>query len=282
MSNEDLQQIQGLVAGAKTVLVLTHSNPSIDVMASVLAIGLAMQKMGKIVTMAMESAPLVEVANLVGIDKVVTALGGGKNLTLSYKPYAAGDFEKVLYPGDSDDPNAGFKLIIVPKDGIVPDVNNFSFSFSGGTAAADLIFTVDVLEPQQLGALYSTELFPAIPTQNVINIDNHDPNKDYGKFNLVEPDAASVSEITAFFLRAVNATLDADIAGNLYQGLQQATNNFSTPKTGAASFEAAAICKRAVPKAQTPAPQPAAPLVNQAVPEDWTQPKIFRGGGGNV
>ncbi|MDO8515579.1 MAG: hypothetical protein Q7S14_03700, partial [bacterium] len=202
-------------------------------------------------------------------DKVVTSLGGGKNLTLSYKPYAAGDFEKVLYPGDSDDPNAGFKLIIVPKDGIVPNVNNFSFNFSGGTAAADLIFIVDTLEPQQLGALYSQELFPAVPTQNVINIDNHDPNKDYGKFNLVEPDAASVSEITAFFLRAVNVQLDADMANNLYQGLQQATNNFSSPKTGAATFEAAAICKRAVPKAQP-------------VPEDWTQPKIFRGGGGNV
>ena len=279
MSNEDLQQIQGLVTAAKTVLVLTHSNPSIDVMASVLAIYLGMQKLGKTVTVAMESAPLVEVSNLVGIDKVVTSLGGGKNLTLSYKPYAAGDFEKVLYPGDSDDPNAGFKLIIVPKDGITPDVNNFSFSFSGGTAAADLIFVVDTLEPQQLGALYSTELFPAIPVQNVINIDNHDPNKDYGKFNLVEPDAASVSEITAFFLRAVNVQLDADMAGNLYQGLQQATNNFSSPKTGAATFEAAAICKRAIPKTQ-PVSNPTP--VGGAIPEDWTQPKIFRGGGGNV
>ncbi|MCL4397775.1 DHH family phosphoesterase [Patescibacteria group bacterium] len=301
MTNEDLQQIQNLVAGARRVLILTHTNPSVDTMASTLALYLAMAKMGKDVTVAMESQPLVEVANLVGIDQVKTSLAG-KNLLLTYKPYNLGDFEKVTYledQGQAGTLDDAFKLTITPREGYAPDPKNFTFSFTG--AAADLIFTVEVLEPTQLGQLYDANLLASTP---IINIDNHDPNKDYGKFNLVEPDAASISEIVTFFLRAVNAQIDTDIAGNLYQGIRAATQNFQSPKVAAATFEAAAICLRsAKPKTapQQPAVQPnmnqvpptqANPVQpqnilntnnqqpassNQGVPSDWLGPKSYKG-----
>lgn len=275
MTNEDLQQIQNLVTGAHRVLILTHKNPSVDTMASALALYLALSKMGKDTTVAMESQPLVEVANLVGVDQVKTTLAG-KNLLLTFKPYQLGDFEKVSYledPGNTagagDD---SFKLTITPRDGYAPDPKNFNFSFTG--AAADLIFTIEVLQPTDLGTLYDAPLFAGSP---IINIDNHDPNKDYGRFNLVEPDAASISEIVTFFLRAINATIDPDIAGNLYQGIVAASANFQSPKVAAATFEAAAICLRAgKPKVApaAPTPQPVAPT---QVPPDWTQPKSYRG-----
>lgn len=258
MTNEDLQQIQNLVTSARRVLVLTHANPSIDTMASALATYLAMVKMGKDVTIAMESEPLVEVASLVGIDQVRTSLAG-KNLLLTYKPYNLGDFEKVSYLEDQGQAGTledSFKLTITPREGFTPDPKNFNFSSTG--AAADLVYTIDVLEPTQLGRLYDPNLLAGTP---VINIDNHDPNKDYGKFNLVEPDAASISEIVTFFLRAVNAQLDADIAGNLYKGIISATSNFQSPKVAAATFEAAAICLRSSkPKAVPQAPQPVSPV----------------------
>ena len=288
MTNEDLQQIQGLVTGARRVLVVTHKNPGVDAMASALAIYLALIKLGKEVTIAMESLPLVEVANLVGIDKVVTALGGPKNLLVTYKPYNLGDFTNVRYIEDQGQPgnmDESFKLTITPREGFVPDPKNFNYSFigSGGVGGSfDLVFTVDVLEPTQVGALYEANLFATAP---IINIDNHDPNRDYGKFNLVEPDAASISEIVTFFLRAVNAQIDADIAGNLYQGIASASNNFQSDKVAAATFEAAAICLRAGAKGKgvpvTPAPQPVQQPVSQPVPtqvpNDWTQPKAYRG-----
>lgn len=237
------------------MLILTHSNPSVDAMASTLAVYLAMVKMGKDATVAMESAPLVEVANLVGIDQVKTGLDG-KNLQLTYKPYNLGDFEKVSYVEDQGQAGTlsdSFKLTITPREGFVPDSRNFQFSFTG--SAADLIYTIDVLEPPQLGKLFDPGLFGSAP---IINIDNHDPNKDYGRFNLVEPEAASLSEIVTFFLRAVSVQLDPDIAGNLYQGIIAATANFQSPKVAAATFEAAAICLRSGAKQQT---QPAAPQV---------------------
>lgn len=294
MTNEDLQQIQTLVTNARRVLILTRKDPSVDTMASALALYLAMAKMGKDATVAMESPPLVEVGNLVGIDRVKTTLSG-KNLLITYKPYALGDFEKVTYledPGQAGSVDDAFKLTITPRDGFAPDPKHFQFSFTG--TAADLIYTVDVLEPRQLGNLYDPGLFSAVP---VINIDNHDPNKDYGRFNLVEPEAASLSEIVTFFLRAANAQLDADICGNLYQGIVAATGNFQAPKVAAATFEAAAICLRngakgtnvaapvavPTPRATQPVPtaqpvqsiQPARP--NGSIPSDWLGPKSYRG-----
>lgn len=278
MTNEDLQQIQSLVNGANSIVVLTHKNPSIDTMGSALALYLALSKMGKNVTIAMESQPLVEISNLVGIDQVKTTLTG-KNMLLTYKPYQLGDFEKVSYLEDPGTVAAGddsFKLTITPRDGFVPNPQNFSFSFTG--TSADLIFTVEILEPREAGNLYDPQLFTNTP---IINIDNHDPNKDYGRFNLVEPDAASISEIVTFFLRAINATIDADIAGNLYQGIVSATQNFQSPKVAAATFEAAAICLRAGKPKPVATPQPVVPQpvqpVNNTVPTDWTQPKVYRG-----
>lgn len=290
MTNEDLQQIQNLVTNAHRVLVATHKNPGVDAMASALAIYLALVKMGKDATVAMESQPLVEVANLVGINKVVSSFGG-KNLLVTYQPYNMGDFTSVRYLEEAGQPgnlNESFKLTITPREGFVPDPKNFNFSYTGGAGGSfDLIFTVDVLEPTQVGALYDANMFATIP---VINIDNHDPNKDYGKFNLVEPDAASLSEIVTFFLRAVNATIDVDIANNLYQGITAATGNFQSDKVAAATFEAAAICLRAGAKGKMPVnvqpnvqPQgQPVPMVNGAnqpnqVPPDWTQPKAYRG-----
>ena len=189
MTNEDLAQIQNLINTARRVLILTHKNPSIDTMASCLSLYLALSKMDKDVTVAMESEPLVAVSNLVGIDKVKTSLAG-KNLLITYKPYAMGDFEKVTYMEDQGQAGTlddSFKLTIAPKDGFVPDPKNFNFSYTG--AASDLIITVEVLEPTQLGALYDQNLMASTP---IINIDNQNPNKDYGKFILVDPDAASV------------------------------------------------------------------------------------------
>lgn len=280
MTNEDLTQIQSLVTGARRVLVLTHANPAIDPIASALSIALALTKMGKDVTVAMETEPLVEVSNLVGIQNVKTSLSG-KNLLVTYKPYSLGDFEKVTYledQGQAGSLDDSFKLTITPREGFTPDPKNFIFSSTG--ASADLIFTVEILEPTQLGKFYDPGMIAATP---IINIDNRDPNKDYGKFNLVEPDAASISEIVTFFLRAVNAQIDADIAKNLYQGIVAATNNFQSPKVAAATFEAAAICIRGGAKGSKPvqpAPQPVQPQPatnGQAVPNDWLGPKSYRG-----
>jgi len=290
MTTEDLQQIQTLVTNAKTIWVLTHKNPTVDVMASALSLYLGLIKMGKDVSVAIESGPLVEVSNLVGVERVRNSFDG-KNLVLTYSPYQLGDIETVSYLEDESGVSS-FKLTLVPREGLKLDSKNFSFGSTGGTA--DLIFTVEVVQPQDLGAIYDPAVFSKA---QIINIDNHDENKDYGRFNLVEPNAATVSEITTFFLRAINAQIDLDIANNLYSGLMQGSDHFQSAKVGAATFEAAAICVRAGAKPIVPgavhgeipvtnnAPRTEAkrvePEVSQPVANDpgldLNPPKIYRG-----
>ena len=292
MTAQDLQQIQSIVTGAKRVLVITHKNPSFDTMASALSLYLASIRSGKDAVVAMESEPLVEIADLVGINKVQTQLGGS-NIVVTLSNYNTGEVERVSATEDLE--GGKFNVTLVPKSGVVLDAKNVSLSSSGGSF--DLIYTVEVTAPENLGKLYDPNLFSG--TQ-VINIDNHDENKDYGRFNLVEPDAASISEITTFFLRAIGIQMDEDIAGNLSRGLRAATNNFTSEKINPATFEAAAICLRVKQKPQPQVPKPktgqqpeqseqpqqSMPQNNQTqspvkdeVPADWIGPKIYRGGG---
>lgn len=261
MTQEDLQQIQNLVTSSKTVWVLTHKNPSVDVMASALSLYLGLLKMGKNVVVAMEDTPLVEVSGLVGVDQVKTSLSG-KNLLVTYSPYQLGDIEQVSYLEDEAN-GSSFKLTLTPRDGMKLDPANFTYSDTG--ADADLIFTVETVQPQDLGRLHNADVFAKA---QIINIDNHDENRDYGRFNLVEPNAATVSEITTFFLRAINAQLDADISNNLYQGLVSGSDHFQSPKTGAATFEAAAICLR------SGAQQKGAPASIGSIPVQPAQPRM--------
>jgi hypothetical protein len=242
--------------------------------------------MGKNVAIAMESTPLVEVSNLVGIDQVRNSLSG-KNMVLTYSPYTLGDIEQVSYAEDEGS-STTFKLTLTPREGLKLEPSNFNFSSAG--AGADLIFTVEVVEPSDLGALYDSSAFSKA---QIINVDNHDENKDYGRFNLVEPNAATVSEITTFFLRAINIELDADIANNLYAGLTEGSGNFTSPKVGAATFEAAAICIRAgakpgmlthrghsgqIPVMPTPATRvDPSPTINPQNNMNLNPPRVYRG-----
>lgn len=278
MSPQDLQQIQSIVAGAKKVLVLTHKDPSLDVMASALSLYLASIKVGKEAVVAMEIGPIVELGSLVGIDRVQTELSttaGGKNLVITLNNYPAGAVDKVSCAEDL--PGGKFNLTLVPKDGAVLNSNDVTFSSSGGAVDFDLVYTVELMTPDQAGRLYDPELFKRA---QIINVDDHDANKDYGKFNLVEPEAASVSEIVTFYLRALGVQFDADIAGNLLKGLQSATSNFARKATPA-THEAAAICLRAMQPPKPAVPIQPAPVAtsNGTVPTDWTGPKIYRGGG---
>ena len=294
MSPQDLQQIQTIVSGARKILVLTHKNPSIDVLATALSLYLSSVKQGKEVTVAMESEPTVEQASLVGINKIQTTLAPqkavGGNLVISISNYSAGDVDKVSCAEDLE--KGKFNLTLIPKAGATLNPANVTAN-SGGVAIGDfdLIYTVELTIPDQAGSLYDATIFSKA---QIINLDNHDENKDYGKFNLVEPEAASVSEIATFYLRALGVQLDADIAGNLLKGLNGATNNFSG-KVTPATHEASAICLRAlqppkpvsppatpVPPVQPPMANDQSPVTNSTVLDDWTGPKIYRGWGGTT
>jgi len=263
----NIDEIKNLLANAQEILVLTHDNPNQDSLGASLALFLAISASGKRTKVACPAPLTVKFGNLVGIDKISQNLPS-RNFIISLD-YVEGAVEKVSY-NISDDK---FNLVIEPKVG-APAFSPEKIHYSQDNANPDLIFVLDSANLEHLGKFYQDEkdLYSKVTT---INIDYHPNNSYFGKFNLVDTTASSVSEITTFLLRDLGFALTEDVATNLLTGITFATNNFGASASPGA-FETAAICLKAggkrlgaVSKKET---------VDQEAPADWLQPKIFKSG----
>jgi hypothetical protein len=173
-------------------------------------------------------------------------------------PYTEGAVDKVTYNIEGD----RFNLLISPKEGMDKlDHTRVKFGYSGGRP--DVIITIYTPTLNALGDLYNNQKdkFSGV---EIINIDRHFTNNNYGTVNVVDKKAASMSEIMADLLRSLNVKMDKDAATNLYSGILSATNNFSAHAVSAQTFEASAFLLNngAIRKA---APMPAAPATNPAM-----------------
>lgn len=101
----------------------------------------------------------------------------------------------------------------------------------------NLIIILDCGDTKQPG--FEAELRALPPTIQIINIDHHQTNENFGAVNLVDPEAASTTEIIFNFFEQINFYIDAEVATSLLTGLITDTSNFSNPATTFASFEAA-------------------------------------------
>jgi len=94
----------------------------------------------------------------------------------------------------------------------------------------DLVVTLDCSDLQRLGSLHSEDLFTRLP---VLNIDHHVTNTGFGNAQLVEPAAASTSQIVHGLLCRLGWPLSPWTAACLLTGLITDTRSFRTPNTGA-------------------------------------------------
>lgn len=268
MTSPDLSQIQGYLTSAKQILILTSQMPTMDGLAASLSLFLSLSAAGKKVNVACASPTTVEFNRLVGIDKIASDLPSG-NFVISLD-YVEGAIEKVSYNIAGDK----FNLVIEPKIG-APAFSAEKVKYSSGSAAADLVFVIDCPNLEQLGKFYTGQQDLFTKT-TVFNLDYHQNNNAFGKVNLVDPTAFSVSEIATFFLKNLGLTINEDIATNLLTGMIAATDNFSLQKSGPGTFEAAGVCLRNGGKRTgTGSTVSAGASVVTEAPADWLQPKIF-------
>lgn len=268
---------------AQTVFILLPQNPDLDKIAASLALFLSLKKARKQVTIACPTEMTVEFSALVGVDRVQTKLAG-RDLTVSFD-YIEDSIEKVSYNIE----NNKFNLVIQPKAGFPPlSTDKVNYSYSGGEA--DLIFTVGAGDLKDLGKLYQ-ESKSLLARQTVVDIDRSSINKQFGKVNLIDSTASSCSEIIARLISRLGLPIDEDIASNLLLGIEKTTRGFSSPKVGAATFEAAAFCLRAGARRAAPRPRlerkqkkkvPLKPMPTKVSEEkkpspDWLEPKIYKG-----
>lgn len=260
----NLQKLKQALSPARSILVTVPQSPSLDKMAASLSLYLSFKKAGKAATIACPQQMTVEFSGLVGVDKVIDRIGN-RNFVISFD-YIKDSIEKVSYNVEGNK----FNLVIQPKTGFPPlDAKKVSYSYSG--TESDLIFVIGAQQLEDLGRLYEKEknLYQG---NQVVNIDYHPQNTQFGKINIFLPGASSYSEIATLILKTLNFPSGGDIATNLLIGLKSATNNFQ--KASPEAFEAAAFCLRA--GARQVEPEKIRKETTE-VPSEWMGPKIYKG-----
>jgi len=302
--NQDLTQtltrLNEILGKSKMGAIVVPPNPSVDTIAAATALYLVLVKKGLTISLV---CPTKIEENLVGAEKFQqTASAPGDNLVITF-PYTDGAIDKIDYYIENDT----FNLVITPRPGFKKlDPSQVKFSYSGGNF--DFVIVIDVPNLQSLGEFYQNnqKLFQG---REIINIDRHFTNNNFGTLNLVKKDIGSFSELIYQIVKQLNFEIDKDIATNLYAGLVAATNNFTSYSTNADTFQTAAellragaikkIVKKPAPLSPpfSPSPQPFTPKSETqktisigevekekkadetATPSDWLKPKIFRGSG---
>lgn len=238
MDDSTLQRIQEVLQTGKTMAVAVGENPSIDDMGAALALFLTLQQMGKSVSVVSISEPIVELSNLVGIDKVKTTYTGeGADLVVSF-PYREGEIEKVSYTIEND-----FLNIVVKagEQGLNFSESDVKYTRGGGDGKIDVLFVVGVPKLSNIHSLFSSDALKSI---KIVNIDNKQDNQGYGDIVLVSPRMSSVSEQMTQLLSDLRTPVDNDIAQNLLDGIMYATENFQSRKTSFLAFEMAGVLMR--------------------------------------
>lgn len=303
MDNLTFNKIKEAIEKYNNVAIVTAGDPSVDEMGAALSLYLSLKDLGKNLSIATPNNPLVEVSSLVGIDEVKTVLGAASgDLTVSF-PYKEGEIEKVSYTRDDN-----FLNIVVKAGELGLGFDQKDVKFTRGTTAPELLFVIGAPRVSDLGKLFD----PAILKDTVVvNIDNKADNQGYGDIVMVSSRFSSVSEAVANVVLSLNLKMDLDISQNLMLGIATATDNFQNPQTSSLAFEMAGVLMRngalrpvnSMPrrklsmgfeeKEEAPIAhsqeavaesnptfiqqEKETPKAIENPPEDWLEPKIYKG-----
>lgn len=223
-----------VLSGKNSISICLPNNPTFDAVAAGTALYMGLSSLGKSVGLSCETT-LNPDFGLVHQDKAQNALiADGNNLVVSF-PYQEGSVDKVTYNIDSDT----FNLIIQPREGFNRlDPNKVNFSYTGGKP--EVIVTIYAPTLNSLGKLYTAhaDQFTGV---DIINIDRHFTNGNFGTINVVDKKSPSMSEMVLALLNELKVNLDRDMATNLYAGIAAATNNFTSHSVSAETFESIAM-----------------------------------------
>lgn len=226
-------KLSDLLSQSKSIAVITAKDPNLDQMGAALALYLSLSgDANRNVSIATPEEPLVEVSELVGIDKVKTSLGGTiGDLVVSF-PYKEGEIDKVSYTLEGDSLN-----IVVKAGELGLSFNEKDVKFTRPSSAPDLLFIVGAPRVSDLGKLFDPL---QLKDTKVVNIDNSPENQGYGDIVMVSSRLSSVSEQIANLIFNLGFKMDVDTAQNLMWGILYATENFQNPRTSTLAFEMAA------------------------------------------
>lgn len=278
MDNQTLQQLKDAISKSNSIAIAVRANPSLDQMAAALSLSLLLKEANKTAIVACPTDPIVEISNLVGINKVQKSIGGGGggtgDLVVSF-PYLEGEIEKVSYTLEN-----GFLNIIVKASEQGLSFSEKDVQFTRGGAGGGTVETLFVVGAQSLADLGNLVDPQKMQNTKIINIDNSDKNQGFGNLVLVSPQASSVSELIGDIALSLGFKIERDAAQNMMSGLITSTKNFQDPRTSSLAFEVASyLMKRGAARTAPRPPQPqgqndfAAQFLNRPTPQAQPQPR---------
>jgi nanoRNase/pAp phosphatase (c-di-AMP/oligoRNAs hydrolase) len=276
---------------ANSILILLPPEPDELLISSSLSLFLSLKNLEKKVQIGCSNLNKDNISKLNGLDNIKQSIGS-HNLIINFQ-FKEKDLDKVDYDVDSQ---GNFQLMVKPKSGsLPPDTKDINYTYSG--ANADLVIVLGINSKEELGKLYSDEK-KFLDDATIISLNKDSRPADFATLSLHTNSATSIAEIVSFLLLKTKIEPTAEAANLLLKEIYSTTNNLSTPRVTADTFETIAFLIRKgarppVTSTFTPTPDRLSPppvfdqpsslkqIPPAQVPSDWKKPKIFRSSPGN-
>ncbi|MFI5240372.1 MAG: bifunctional oligoribonuclease/PAP phosphatase NrnA [Candidatus Saccharimonadia bacterium] len=236
------QQVSEAIRQAESILIITGQRPNIDQIASVVALALILRKFGKKVSSVVTDQVPASAAFFTA-GHVEKNLHGLRDFIIKVDLSRA-EVDKLKYTIDEGKLN----VHVVPFKG---GFSQADVSYEHGDYHYDLIIAMGV--PSRIKLDRVLEQNPGLLNSTpLVNIDYHRINESYGAINLVDTNAATLSEMLISVAESLQAgLLDDEIATAMLAGIIASTDRFSAPHTTAKSMTVAAQLMAAGAKQQT-------------------------------
>lgn len=216
---------------AQSVTIIVSDNSGFDGLASGLGLYLSLTKLGKNISVYAKHPTVGDASKLYAVDKIGRSQGE-KNLVINVDN-AVNTVDKVTYFLNHDK----LKIVIHPLTG-TNGASTEQISFEHTPSKSDLRFVIGFKTPEELNKEFIHEQTFS-PDSWTVSISLEEMNQKFAHASVGNPQATSLSELTANLLRDLALPLDEDTAYNLYTGIAHSTNNFDAAKSTPATLEIA-------------------------------------------
>ncbi len=217
------------------LLIIPHANVDPDGLSSALACYQMFTAMGKEVTVICPDTKPESLSFLPGFEKLEEEIKENRDFVITINLDDGVEVDKLRYNVEDSKVN----IIVMPKKG---SIRPQQIQLADGGYVWDLLVIVDTADLALLGTLYKDhmDLFAEVP---MLNIDHHISNTQYGQIHLIDPTAASATEVLYNWFTQVPSMkekITPDMATLLLTGLITDTRSFQNPNTTPRSLEVAA------------------------------------------
>lgn len=235
------QQASEAIRQAEAILIVTGQRPNIDQVSSMVALSLILRKYGKKVS-AVITDQMPGTASFLTNGQVDRNLAGMRDFIVQVDMSRA-EVDKLRYTVE----NGKLNIHITPAAG---SFSQQDVGFAHGDYHYDLIIAMGVPSRSKLDRLFEQNS-GLLQTTPLLNLDFHRINESYGAINLVDTNAATLSEMLISLAESLQpGLLDETIATAMLTGIIAATDRFSGPHTTAKSMTVAAQLMAAGAKQQ--------------------------------